>query len=89
MVTLECVEKLIHKDMIDPVSGDKLKEKDIIVLQRVRVCVHASETISYQSECISKTCTTVRAAGPEYIFMCINGVCVCVSGWDRIRWFWS
>ncbi|KAI4872621.1 hypothetical protein NFI96_024585 [Prochilodus magdalenae] len=34
VVTLECVEKLIRKDMIDPVTGDKLKEKDIIVLQR-------------------------------------------------------
>ncbi|XP_005991006.1 nitric oxide synthase-interacting protein [Latimeria chalumnae] len=33
-VTMECVEKLIKKDMVDPVTGDKLKEKDIIVLQR-------------------------------------------------------
>lgn len=35
VVTMECVEKLIWKDMIDPVTGDKLKEKDIIPLQRV------------------------------------------------------
>ncbi|KAK7167771.1 hypothetical protein R3I94_001988 [Phoxinus phoxinus] len=34
VVTMECVEKLIWKDMIDPVTGDKLKEKDIIPLQR-------------------------------------------------------
>uniref|UniRef100_A0A8C1PGZ3 Nitric oxide synthase-interacting protein n=1 Tax=Cyprinus carpio TaxID=7962 RepID=A0A8C1PGZ3_CYPCA len=34
VVTMECVEKLIQKDMIDPVTGDKLKEKDIITLQR-------------------------------------------------------
>ncbi|XP_063797788.1 nitric oxide synthase-interacting protein [Pseudophryne corroboree] len=34
VVTLECVEKLLKKDMTDPVSGDKLSEKDIIVLQR-------------------------------------------------------
>ncbi|KAM4703514.1 nitric oxide synthase-interacting protein isoform 1-T2 [Rhinophrynus dorsalis] len=34
VVTLECVEKLIKKDMTDPISGDKLHEKDIIVLQR-------------------------------------------------------
>ncbi|XP_030649082.1 nitric oxide synthase-interacting protein [Chanos chanos] len=34
VVTMECVEKLIHKDMTDPVSGDKLKDKDIIPLQR-------------------------------------------------------
>uniref|UniRef100_A0A8C2H5B6 Nitric oxide synthase-interacting protein n=1 Tax=Cyprinus carpio TaxID=7962 RepID=A0A8C2H5B6_CYPCA len=34
VVTMECVEKLIQKDMIDPVTGDELKEKDIIPLQR-------------------------------------------------------
>ncbi|KAL4617826.1 nitric oxide synthase-interacting protein [Arapaima gigas] len=34
VVTMECVEKLIRKDMVDPVSGDKLSEKDIILLQR-------------------------------------------------------
>ncbi|XP_018422237.1 PREDICTED: nitric oxide synthase-interacting protein [Nanorana parkeri] len=34
VVTLECVEKLIKKDMTDPISGEKLMEKDIIVLQR-------------------------------------------------------
>lgn len=32
-VTLECVEKLIRKGMVDPVNGDKLKERDIIVLR--------------------------------------------------------
>lgn len=36
VVTLECVEKLIRKDMVDPVSGQQLTERDIIVLQRVR-----------------------------------------------------
>lgn len=34
VVTQECVEKLIGKDMIDPMSGDKLSDKDIIYLQR-------------------------------------------------------
>jgi len=34
VVTLECVEKLIKKDWLHPLTGDKLKEKDIIVLQR-------------------------------------------------------
>uniref|UniRef100_A0AAR2KGJ1 Nitric oxide synthase-interacting protein n=1 Tax=Pygocentrus nattereri TaxID=42514 RepID=A0AAR2KGJ1_PYGNA len=47
VVTLECVEKLIRKDMIDPVSGDKLKENDIIVLQRVSLFV--SVLIMWQS----------------------------------------
>lgn len=31
------MEKLIKKDMIDPVTEDKLSEKDIIFLQRVCV----------------------------------------------------
>nr|XP_057904630.1 nitric oxide synthase-interacting protein [Doryrhamphus excisus] len=34
VVTQECVEKLIKMDMMDPVSGDKLSDKDIIPLQR-------------------------------------------------------
>ncbi|XP_069407331.1 nitric oxide synthase-interacting protein [Ovis canadensis] len=34
VVTLECVEKLIRKDMVDPVTGEKLADRDIIVLQR-------------------------------------------------------
>ena len=34
VVTLECVEKLIKKDMIDPTNGMKLTEEDIIPLQR-------------------------------------------------------
>lgn len=37
VVTQECVEKLIKKDMIDPVTGDQLSDKDIIPLQRVRI----------------------------------------------------
>lgn len=34
VVTMECVEKLIKKDMMHPLTGEKLKEKDIIPLQR-------------------------------------------------------
>uniref|UniRef100_A0A667ZEV4 Nitric oxide synthase-interacting protein n=1 Tax=Myripristis murdjan TaxID=586833 RepID=A0A667ZEV4_9TELE len=34
VVTQECVEKLIRKDMMDPVTGDKLSDRDIIPLQR-------------------------------------------------------
>lgn len=34
VVTLECVEKLIRKDMICPITGQRLKESDIIVVQR-------------------------------------------------------
>lgn len=35
VITMECYEKLIKKDMIHPLTNDKLKEKDIIVMQRV------------------------------------------------------
>ncbi|XP_033928284.1 nitric oxide synthase-interacting protein isoform X2 [Melopsittacus undulatus] len=34
VVTLECVERLIRKEMKDPVTGEALSEGDIIVLQR-------------------------------------------------------
>ncbi|XP_068434287.1 nitric oxide synthase-interacting protein [Clinocottus analis] len=34
VVTQECVEKLIKKDMMDSVSGDKLTDRDIIPMQR-------------------------------------------------------
>ncbi|XP_042220090.1 LOW QUALITY PROTEIN: nitric oxide synthase-interacting protein homolog [Homarus americanus] len=34
VVTKECVEKLIKKDMLHPLTGAKLSEKDIIPLQR-------------------------------------------------------
>uniref|UniRef100_A0A8C9YTV8 Nitric oxide synthase-interacting protein n=1 Tax=Sander lucioperca TaxID=283035 RepID=A0A8C9YTV8_SANLU len=34
VVTQECVDKLIKKDMIDPMTGDKLSDRDIIPLQR-------------------------------------------------------
>lgn len=34
VVTLECVEKLIRKDMLHPLTGKPLKEKDIIIMQR-------------------------------------------------------
>lgn len=34
VVTMECVEKIIKKDMIHPLSNEKLSESDIIPLQR-------------------------------------------------------
>jgi len=33
---MDCVERIIKKDWIHPISGDKLTEKDIIPLQRVK-----------------------------------------------------
>ncbi|XP_071447154.1 nitric oxide synthase-interacting protein homolog [Hetaerina americana] len=34
VVTMECVEKVIKKDWLHPLTGEKLKEKDIIPIQR-------------------------------------------------------
>ncbi|KAK9744539.1 Zinc-finger of nitric oxide synthase-interacting protein [Popillia japonica] len=34
VVTLECVEKIIKKDMIHPLTGQKLMENDIVIMQR-------------------------------------------------------
>ncbi|XP_036598411.1 nitric oxide synthase-interacting protein-like [Trichosurus vulpecula] len=34
VVTVKCVERLIRRDMVDPVSGAPLTDKDIILLQR-------------------------------------------------------
>lgn len=34
VVTMECVEKIIKKDMVDPTNNKKLKEKDILSLHR-------------------------------------------------------
>lgn len=35
VVTMECVEKLIKKDWINPLDNSKLTPSDIITLQRV------------------------------------------------------
>ena len=37
VVTQEVVDKIIRKDMVDPINGKKLTEKDFIVIQRVTV----------------------------------------------------
>lgn len=34
VVTMDCVEKLIKKDMLCPFTGAKLREKDIVAMQR-------------------------------------------------------
>ena len=34
---MECVEKIIKKDMVDPTNSKTLTDKDIIALQRVRL----------------------------------------------------
>ena len=39
VVTQECVEKIIKKDMIDPTCSKKLSERDIIPIQRVKFSI--------------------------------------------------
>ncbi|OQR68873.1 nitric oxide synthase-interacting protein-like [Tropilaelaps mercedesae] len=34
VVTVECLEKVIKKEWIDPINGAKIKKKDIIIMQR-------------------------------------------------------
>lgn len=34
MVTEDCVQRILRKDMIDPINGKPLKESDLIPLQR-------------------------------------------------------
>lgn len=34
VVTMECINKIISKDMVDPINGARLRDKDIIHLQR-------------------------------------------------------
>lgn len=34
VVTMDCVEKIIRKDMVDPLNGKPMKSDDIIELQR-------------------------------------------------------
>lgn len=34
VVTMDCVEKIIKKDMIDPLNGKPMKSDDIIELRR-------------------------------------------------------
>lgn len=34
VVTLDCYEKIVKDCMLEPLSGDKLKEKDVIILKR-------------------------------------------------------
>jgi nitric oxide synthase-interacting protein len=36
VVTMDCVERIIKKDWLHPITGDGITEKDIIPLQRVK-----------------------------------------------------
>ena len=63
MVTMEAVEKLIKKDMLDPINGAKMTDKDIIPLQRVRTvcsCKTPADRVHFIHACLvgSYVCTT-------------------------------
>jgi len=36
---MECIEKILKRDWIDPTNGKKFTEKDIVPLQRVRAYI--------------------------------------------------
>lgn len=50
---MECVEKIIKKDMIHPLTSEKIAESDIIPLQRVGYEVISVEEIVIISITIS------------------------------------
>lgn len=60
VVTMECVEKLIKKDMLNPITSAKLKEKDIIPLQRVCNTVYTAK--------VFYLCVCVRACVMKYLY---------------------
>ena len=41
---MDCIKKIIKKDMTDPFTGDALKENDIIKIRRVSF-IRIAETI--------------------------------------------
>ena len=58
VVTMECVEKIIKKDMVDPTNSKKMTDKDIIPLQRV--CNQALKT-QHHFYCLSNPLDTGQA----------------------------
>lgn len=80
VVTQECVEKLIKKDMIDPVAGDKLSDKDIIPLQRV--CVYFCTKVS--PNC---TCTQTWTYGADSLSCVLTGWnwLLCIRSWPQCQ----
>ena len=53
---MEAVETLIKKDMLDPMNGAKLTEKDIIPLQRVRCVATHHALVSHRCLIIVCSC---------------------------------
>uniref|UniRef100_T1IZZ3 Nitric oxide synthase-interacting protein zinc-finger domain-containing protein n=1 Tax=Strigamia maritima TaxID=126957 RepID=T1IZZ3_STRMM len=53
VVTVECVEKLIKKDMLDPINGKKLTEKDIICLQMLTFASAQSLHVTHKPKVLS------------------------------------
>lgn len=47
VVTMECVEKLIKPDMVCPITGQKLKESDIIIMERVSCRILSFIPVTY------------------------------------------
>lgn len=46
---MECVEKIIKKDWIHPLTSEKITEKDIIQVQRVSKLFLEKMTLKYSS----------------------------------------
>lgn len=73
VVTQECVEKLIRKDMVDPVTEDKLGDGDIIPLQRVRLSL-CHEMFLTVLDVLPQTQNTSRTWSSVFLKNCVQGV---------------
>lgn len=67
VVTMECYEKLIKKDMLHPLTNQKMKEKDIIPMQRVNPIFYDTRKIHTEIVTISFECSRVVLATQQPI----------------------
>ncbi|CAG5898986.1 unnamed protein product [Menidia menidia] len=82
VVTQECVEKLIKKDMTDPVTGDTLSDKDIIPLQRVGSALAPEQSMAGPAwPGLSSLVTALKLSS--------NGGPFLLSGWNRLCSLWG
>jgi nitric oxide synthase-interacting protein len=56
VVTMDCVEKIIKKDWIHPLTSEKITEKDIILLQRGGTGFSSANTLEASSSRPAQQC---------------------------------
>ena len=78
-MTVECVEKILKKDMIHPLTGEKLKDSDIIIMKRVSFLIFVTISINQN----------IAAPKSEKMstFRILWGTPVCQIVWGGVRNF--